>query len=202
MPVAWVNNRLLEYPFVDLPEPPPADAIVVLSGAAEPPSAAFPYGVLLDSTARRTRYAAELGLRRGDLPILACGPHFSEAPEQLSVAAEMGLLLEGWGILADRIWLEQVGRSTAQQAQEAAPILRERGVRRILLVTDAFHMRRALGCFRKQGFEAFPAPSYFRAPPLPPRLVELIPSPGYVLHNEEALREWLALIQYKLRGAI
>ena len=199
-PVAWVNHRLLELPFVSLPEAPPVEAIVVLSGGAEEPSKRFPYAILLESTVRRARQAAELGRARPDLPILVCGPVFPRAPEHPSVAQEMGLLLRGWGISEDRIWLEQKGRSTSQQSVEAAAILRQKGARRILLVTDAFHMRRSLGVFRNQGLEAFPAPSHFAATPL--RAADLIPSSGAMLRNEEALREWLALAVYKARGAL
>ncbi len=203
MPVAWLNNYLLESPYRDaLMEPGVVDAIVVLSGASEPPSERFPYTLALESTVRRTRYAAELALRRPGTPVLACGPGRDDDPTTRSVALEMGELLAGWGVERERIWLEEVGVSTASQAAEAAAILRGRDVRRILLVTDAFHMRRAAGCFRKQGFETFGAPSQFRARFDLPTLPELLPSPGDVQVNEEAFREWLALAVYKARGVI
>jgi len=202
MPFSWLNNYLLEAPYRDIVAAPAADAIVVLSGASEPPSDRFPYTLALESTVRRTRYAAALALERPETPVLACGPGRDDDPSASSVAFEMGELLAGWGVERERIWLEEVGVSTASQSAEAAAILRAKGVRRILLVTDAFHMRRAEGCFRKQGFETYAAPSQFRARFDLPTLPELLPSPGDVRVNEEAFREWLALAVYKARGVI
>lgn len=202
MPVSWLNNYLLEAPYRDGLSVSSADAIVVLSGASQPPSKDFPYTLALESTVRRTRYAAELARRYPQLPVLVCGPARVDYPEGRSVAYEMGELLAGWGVERERIWFEETGVSTAMQASEAAGILRGKGVRRVLLVTDGFHMRRAAGCFRKQGFETFGAPSQFRARFDLPTLPDLIPSPGDVHSNEEAFREWLALAVYKMRGVI
>lgn len=42
-------------------------------------------------------------------------------------------------------------------------LLGERGIRRVVLVTEAVHMRRSASCFEKQGFEVIPAPCHFRS---------------------------------------
>ena len=202
LPVAWLNNYALEAPYRATARAVAVDAIVVLSGAAAPPTPSFPYAVMLESTVRRTRQAAYLAQELPGTPVLTCGPRFPSAPDYPSVAHEMGEMLIGWGIESERIWLEEMGVSTASQSIEAAKLLRERGVRRILLVTDAAHMRRAAGCFRKAGFETIAAPSHVHSRSSPPRFVDFLPSPVAVLLNEEALREWLALAVYKARGVI
>lgn len=201
-PVAWLNTYFLERPYRQASSAPSVDAIVVLSGAAAAPTPPFPYGVLLESTVRRTRQAAHLAEQLPDTPVMACGPEFSGAPRHESVAHEMAELLVGWGVQPERIWLEEVGVSTASQSVEAAKILRARGVKKILLVTDAFHMRRAAACFRKAGFETFAAPSHIHSQSNMPRLADFLPSTSAVALNEEAMREWLALTVYKIRGVI
>jgi uncharacterized SAM-binding protein YcdF (DUF218 family) len=55
--------------------------------------------------------------------------------------------------------LEEQSRSTAQNAEFSAPLLRERGVRRLVLVSDGYHLLRAAACFRSQGFLVTPVAS-------------------------------------------
>ncbi len=202
LPVSWLNHYFLEGPYRNVLPEPEVDAIIVLSGSAARPMERYPYGLLLDSSIRRTRYAAFLAQGRPDTPVMACGPGFASAPAAPSIAREMGELLVGWGIERDRIWYEEAGVSTASQSAAAAEILRARGVRSVLVVTDAVHMRRAVGCFRRLGFEAYAGPSEVHSRVAAPSLSDLLPSPYLVLRSEEALREWVALAVYKLRGVI
>ena len=61
----------------------------------------------------------------------------------------MAALARELGVPADRIVVESISTSTWENARRTAPLLRSKGVERILLVTDSLHMRRAEGCFRK-----------------------------------------------------
>ena len=71
-----------------------------------------------------------------------------------------------------------------------------------LLVTSAFHMRRAMAAFKKQGFENLEP--YITNKVSGVRRFTLdhlfIPDPGAVIALETLLHEWLGFITYKIRG--
>jgi len=55
--------------------------------------------------------------------------------------------------------LEESSRSTAQNAAFSAPLLREKGARHVVLVSDGYHLLRACAYFRQQGFSVTPVAS-------------------------------------------
>ena len=58
------------------------------------------------------------------------------------------------GVPSERIVLEETARTTWENARECARIIRERGWRRVVLVTDDFHRPRAMLAFRAFGVRA------------------------------------------------
>ena len=56
---------------------------------------------------------------------------------------------------------EEHSRTTAENAANVATLLREHGIHRILLVTHAWHMPRAMWAFKHSGIQAIPAPTGF-----------------------------------------
>ena len=56
-----------------------------------------------------------------------------------------------------QVWIADKSRSTYENAKYGAELVKGRGISRIVLVTDAYHMPRAEGCFRKQGLSVAPA---------------------------------------------
>ena len=203
LPTAWLITGVLEGPYSKPIAPPPdAQAIVVLSGGAWPPDWRQPFPILLTSSTVRVRHAAWLYANWKQVPVLVCGSHFTLAPQLPPVSELMAELLIGWGVPSEQIWSESAGGSTYEQSVGAAAILRSLGVERIVVVTEAYHMRRALGCFRAQGFEASPAPCGFRSVPEPVRASHLLPGYRAIELNEEALREWAALAVYSLTGKL
>jgi uncharacterized SAM-binding protein YcdF (DUF218 family) len=57
------------------------------------------------------------------------------------------------GVPAEVILLEDRARSTQENARYAASMMAERGLRRALVVTQPFHLRRSLRWFAKEGVE-------------------------------------------------
>ncbi len=62
------------------------------------------------------------------------------------------------GIPAEKIMIERGSRDTRQNAKNSARIIREKGWNNIILVTNDFHMKRAIHLFAKEGLEVYPAP--------------------------------------------
>ncbi|MBI3947736.1 MAG: YdcF family protein [Armatimonadetes bacterium] len=64
------------------------------------------------------------------------------------------------GVPGAALVLEDRGRSTAESARLCARILRERGWRTALLVSDPWHLPRAARLFRREGVTIFPSPAF------------------------------------------
>jgi uncharacterized SAM-binding protein YcdF (DUF218 family) len=71
-------------------------------------------------------------------------------------------------------------------------------VSRVLLVTHAWHMPRAVRSFAAAGITVTPAPTFFHREPLTP--LDFLPRPEGLLASRHAMHEWIGLIWYALRG--
>lgn len=122
-----------------------AGAIVVLGAKV------LPGGVPSGSLTARARKGATL-FRAGLAPLLVLsgGGGEAEIAQRIAVAA---------GVPEGSCVLERESRSTHENARLTAPILRARGIREIVLVSDPFHLLRAGRYFRAQGFEVAPSPA-------------------------------------------
>ncbi|BCX70683.1 YdcF family protein [Pseudomonas izuensis] len=134
-----------------------ADAIVVLGSGRERGDLAWgedqPTGVGLE----RQRYAARLAKASG-LPILTSGGlHYGTPPTEAKLMADS--LHDDFGVTVR--WQEGRSRTTWENAQLSAEVLLPAGIKRVVLVTQAWHMPRAVWSFRKAGFEVVPAPMGF-----------------------------------------
>lgn len=134
-----------------------ADAIVVLGSGRErnDPSwgADIPTGVALE----RMRYAARLSKASG-LPILTTGGlHYGAPPSEASIMAES--LRDDFGVSVR--WQEGESRTTWENATMSAAILLPQGIKRVVVVTQAWHMPRSVWSFEKAGFDVVPAPVGF-----------------------------------------
>ncbi|MFP4092054.1 MAG: YdcF family protein [Cyclobacteriaceae bacterium] len=102
------------------------------------------------------------------------------------------------------ILLEDASRNTRENAAFSAEILEEAYPgQRHLLITSAFHMRRALACFDKVGLEVDPFCVDFRSKEYeytPDVLI--IPNSGAIGHWEVVIRELLGMTAYKVAGYI
>ena len=93
--------------------------------------------------------------------------------------------------------------NTAEEARAVAALLR-RDERRVLLVTSAFHMRRAQRLFEREGLTVLPFPVDFKARAAwagsswnDPLL--WVPTAGHLFSSSVALREMLGRLYYKIR---
>lgn len=207
--VALALNRSLEGRYSP-PQPiPQAEAIVLLGGGTNGWGAPRPLPEV-NGAADRLFYAAWL-YRQGKAPfILVSGGLLEWSPRESTPAQDMATLLRELGVPAEAIRQQGRSRNTAEDALQCARLLQEQGIHRILLVTSAFHMPRAVNLFRARGLEVIPAPADYTvsddewralwSPQLQLWLLSLVPQADYLALTSRVLREYLGLLVYALRG--
>lgn len=144
----------------DQPAEPQGDVIVMLGGGAtiDTPNMGEK-GNLCAAPASRLLAAAEL-YERLHLPVLVSGGqvYADSGPEAVIARRELLRL----GVPEEDILLEPDSLNTRQNAAFSGRIMRERGLAHPILVTSAFHMRRSVLNFAKEGFEVTAFPADFR----------------------------------------
>ena len=190
----------------------PADAIVVLGGGTYP---ALPPRTLAEVGESGDRVILAAWLYRegyADTVVLTGGQAiWSEEGTEAGIEAHsMAALLTFFGVPAEALLLETASRNTYENALFTRQLLEETEVRRILLVTSASHMPRSAKLFRAQGFEVIPAPADFRVTEVDWELVwtagpraqilNWLPEARYLLITTTALKEYVGLLVYGLRG--
>jgi uncharacterized SAM-binding protein YcdF (DUF218 family) len=200
MPVSMLLMRALQAAYKR--EPPPAGdagAIVILAGAVHEPFAPLSFPLPGANTYERCRYGSWYYHHVAHLPVLLSGGRLDASGQPF--AQSMKQVVVSNNIPESLVWIEDRAGSTAENALYSAEILRANGVHKIVLVTDATHMRRAEKCFRKLGFSVIPAPCGFK-PVYRFDLNDAWPSWMAITWNEEVIHEFLGLAWYWANGKI
>lgn len=111
-------------------------------------------------------------------------------------------LLLDWGVKASDIIYEEKSRNTRENAVFSSRILKSKFPGgKYLLITSAFHMRRALRCFAKVSIDtdAFPADFYGGDYPVNFQFL-LVPSSNALSYFDLLWHEWTGYVMYKLVG--
>jgi len=117
-------------------------------------------------------------------------------------AAVMSEFLRSVGVSSSDVVLDEESRTTYENAVEAARLLKDRGIQRVMLVVDAVDMPRAAACLRKQDIEVVPSPCHYRATTFRPSVFSIVPNPDAAIGFRRVWHEWLGLLWYRLRGRI
>ena len=160
------------------------EAIVVLGGGG-----VWPDGTLSNLSLRRALYGIVLQ-RKGLAPLLVFsgsdrGRHPTELEARVEFARELGI--------SPLAILTANATTTREEASRVQALLQPRGIRRILLVTDSQHMKRAQQLFERAGFEVLAAPADDVSN------VEEHPE-GRLEVTRRVLEEILARLYYRLAG--
>ncbi|WP_162910585.1 YdcF family protein [Hymenobacter oligotrophus] len=186
--------RLWEMPPVRLAQlaPQPYDAAVLLTGITAPRRGPADR-VYLDRGADRFTNALWLYRAGRARRIIISGGSGSLQPKPgvRTEAQDLAVLLRLSGVPTQHIWLETQSRNTRENAQNTKALLRQRlpnTTPRLLLVTSAFHQRRAVGGFNKAGLQVTPFPAGYLT-------VQRQATPAYwLLPSAEALQQWSVLL--------
>jgi uncharacterized SAM-binding protein YcdF (DUF218 family) len=208
--VAFSLTRSLEWQHLPPAEIPPAEVIVVLGGGTEPSQSPRPI-VELNSAGDRVLYAAWLYQAAKAPHLLLSGSYIDWLDDVESTpAGQMAAVLKIMGVPESALWLEPESLNTYENAVNCAAILAEKDINRIILITSATHMPRALALFEAQGLEVIPAPTDFKIteenwqalwqPNLSAQLTQLLPNVANLSMTTTALKEYLGIFVYRLRG--
>ena len=200
---ALVNEALLawELPPVRLAQVSPHDAGVLLTGITEVRKSPHDRVYVAQGADRllHTLWLYRAGrIRR----IIISGGSGAVRKVVRSEAQELQLLLRLAGVPAQDILLETRSRNTRENALYTRQLLQQHpDLKSLVLITSAFHQRRALGCFQKVGLQPTPFPAGYYSQ-------DRTITPDYVLvPDAHALELWSVLareisgyVVYKLLG--
>lgn len=144
-----------QFPLVTMSALPQVDAIVVLGGGVTPPSMGSDMPNL-EGGADRVWFGARL-FHAGKAPLVVLSGGSDPEYSAFSEAESMALFIGALGVQRNVLLLGSSSRNTTQNAVFTAGLLAERGVNRILLVTSALHMPRAVARFEAAGMTVVPA---------------------------------------------
>ena len=197
----WVGGVLLKSLEISAPLDPAhlqgTDAIVVLGGGRLLDAAEYGGDTLKGTSLERLRYGVRL-YRASGLPLLVTGGK----PDGGTLAE--GRLMQR--VLQDEYgvsprWVEDRAETTWDNARLSASLLKRDGVRRVALVSHAWHLKRAVPLFEAQGLEVVPAGIQFSLTGIKDAL-DLLPTPAGLRDSTYALHEWLGILWYKLRSFV
>jgi uncharacterized SAM-binding protein YcdF (DUF218 family) len=208
--VALSITQSLEWKYLPFDDVPEAEAIVVLGGATVAQD--YPRNsVELNGAADRVLYTADLYLQgKAPLIISSGGSIDWQQIGGSTPAQEMADLLVRFGVSPDDIILQSRSNNTHEDAVYSAEILNELGIKKIILVTSATHMPRSVALFVHEGFQVIPAPTDYRVTQtewddlwkfeFPDVLLDAIPNQSNISVFSTALKEYMGMVVYRLRG--
>jgi uncharacterized SAM-binding protein YcdF (DUF218 family) len=206
--------RSLEWQYAPPPKTVPAvpqgDVIVVLGGATR--EVGYPRTITeVNEAGDRLLHAAWL-YQQGAAPhiLISGGTAPWISPEGPPEAQGMANLMVMMGVPREAIWLEPESRNTYENAVNSFEILEAHDAQRIILVTSALHMPRSYALFEQSDFEIIPAPTdylisqaeweHYTQPNIPIQIFNLLPSSRDLSLTTKALKEYIGMIVYSLRG--
>jgi len=178
------------------PQNQPADAIVVLGGGSY--FNAPEYGMIDTVSApslQRLRYAARLQRETGK-PILVTGG--KPRGNATSEAQQMKSILEK-EFNVPVLWTEDASDNTQENARYSYQLLQKAGIKRIYLVTHAWHMPRSAMAFRAAGFDVIPAPTAFTTHSQTD-LLSFIPKAESLNDSRIFMHELIGILWYRLKS--
>ena len=173
-----------------------AEAIVILGAGRREDTPEYGGDTLSPQALERVRYGAWLARRTG-LPLLVSGGlgKPGHVPEALLMQQ---VLSQEYGLQPR--WLEGRSRNTYENAQFSSELLRAAGIKRVYVVSHAWHMPRIEFSFRGFGIEVVPAPTAFETQGSAGVIVnDLLPNARAQAKSASAFHELLGNAWYRLR---
>jgi uncharacterized SAM-binding protein YcdF (DUF218 family) len=166
----------------------PFDAVIVLGGGAQQaPHEAFELGPSGD----RIYLGARLWTARLTPLLVTTGTPIPGFAHDFDSREATTRLWRDLGIPAEAIVAVDDTRTTSEEAAACARLVRDRGWKRVGLVTSAWHMRRAEGLFRRAGVDVVPLAADHQGTPTWDGLFSVVPVGVGAWLQQKAAWEWI-----------
>jgi len=191
-----IHSLEQDYPPVSIEQTPKADAIVVLGGFTNATGSGIRI-IELNDAVDRLFHGMRL-YRAGKAPrvMLVGGAAEGSSPE----ADFMADLLSEFAVPRDKMLLENQSRNTRENGVNSVKIMQENGIKKVLLVTSASHMRRAKGVFEKLGIDVVPAATDYQVAEPDPSILDWLPDAEALELTTLGIKEYLGWWVYWVRG--
>jgi uncharacterized SAM-binding protein YcdF (DUF218 family) len=191
----------LEQRFPELSYPDQGiDGIIVLGGSYDSVSHSYLSTILLEEDTEPMAVMADLARRYPRARIIFSGgtnPSWGPGPSEAAIVKQYFV---SFGIAADRISIEERSLTTEENARFTADLVKPAPRSRWLLVTSSFHMPRAMGTFRRAGFNVIAFPAGSRTHGWQEMWWPATTATDNLRRLDVAVHEWLGLFVYRLRG--
>lgn len=172
--------------------------IIVLGGAMNTFEVDGPVQPLTDAV-DRVIAGWVLQAERKDVPLILTGASASLFYSGRSEAARFGELTETLFPQRPEIIIDELSQNTCQHPDKLKTLVPGWEDKSFALVTSAYHIPRAVGCFRKQGWNVVAVPTDILADPRAsfgrPQQIQ-----WRFLIFQRAVREWIGLTVYRVLG--
>lgn len=139
---------------------PEGDVIIVLGGGVYENSPDLSGNTVPSDEALARIVMAYRLYKRLNVPIITTGGKLTET--DITEADIAKRFLVEFGVNENMIIPESFSKTTRENAEFSSTILKERGFKKPILVTTAYHMKRAIKSFKLYKVEVIPAPCSFR----------------------------------------
>ena len=173
-----------------------AQAIVILGGGVYRDAPEYGRDSAGALTLARLQYGAHLQRKTG-LPILVTGGNPDGGLAEAHIMRQT--LVDQFNVPVK--WIEARAFNTAQNARYSAEILLPEGIKKVLVVSHAWHLPRARYAFEKVGMEFLPAPTRFTKQHQPGAAYspfDFIPNARALEKSYFALHELIGIVWYRL----
>lgn len=161
-------------------------AIVILGGGKNNDAPEFDNEDTVNRwTLQRLRYGAYLQQQTGKPILVTGGGLFGKRPEADAMAETLQRDFH-----AKDIWTEDQSKDTAENAAYSATILKQHGIERIAIISQAWHLPRAITLFEQQGLIVYPAPTGYTHDDNEP-VIRWLPKASALDKSATALKEYL-----------
>lgn len=194
-----LNNLEKQYPQQPMSSIPKADAIVVLGGSLRPPTYPRKTSQITNSS-DRFWYAAKLYKAGKAKTIVLTGGNVFPDPSIKSEAFYIKKILLSLGIPEKAILLEESSRTTEENAFFSTQLLEKHNFKKVLLVTSAMHMPRAMKLFDSPELTITPCSAdVYISPSSTPNVLSWIPNAKAFSVSTLALHEYYGVWFYKIK---
>jgi uncharacterized SAM-binding protein YcdF (DUF218 family) len=199
--VSYLSLGTLEWRYPPIEHRPgDAQAIVVLGGGLFHVGATLVDVEMNSATLSRCMHAAAVYHGGKPCPVVVCGGKRDNKSTEPPLALVMREFLLDKGVADNDIIMEDRSQSTHENAVECRKLLDQRRIGKVILVTDAIHMLRALRSFEKQGIDVVPSACAHRAIQFGWSALGFLPSCFAFERHERVIHEWIGFAWYWFSG--